>query len=192
MNTIVACGLSKWSPGLGDNHPMGWITVVLYLVAAVACAVAASRGTFPPQTSSRERLFWWFAAVVLVLLAINKQLDLQSLLTSVARCMAMNQGWYEGRRVVQVWFVGAVLAGGCMAIVALAFFLRNTFARTGLAVVGLGFVCVFVAIRAASFHHVDTLIDGQLFGLRMNWLLEMPGPLIVLMAAVRQSRAQVA
>lgn len=192
MNTILACGFSRWSPGIGDNHPMGWLTVALYLLAAVACAIAASRGTFPARTSSRERLFWWFAAGVLMLLAINKQLDLQSLLTSVARCLAMNQGWYEDRRAVQVWFVGVVAAVGGLGIVALGFLLRNTFARTGLAVAGLGFVCVFVAIRAASFHHVDTLIDGRLFGLRLNWLLEMPGPLIVLVAAIRQSRSRVA
>jgi hypothetical protein len=171
---------------------MGWLTVALYLLAAAACAKAALRGTFPAQTKDRERLFWWFAAAVLLLLAINKQLDLQSLLTSVARCLAMNQGWYEDRRVVQVQFVWAVLAVGVLGIVALGFFLRTTFARTGLAVLGLGLVCGFVAIRAASFHHVDTLINARWFGLRLNWLLEMSGPLIVLLASVRAGRARVA
>ena len=169
---------------------MGWLTVGLYLLAAAASAIAANRGTFPPQTHNRERLFWWFAAVLLVLLAINKQLDLQSLLTSVARCLAMNHGWYEDRRIVQVWFVWGVLTGGALAIVALGFFLRNTFARTGFAVVGLGLVCVFVAIRAASFHNVDSLINERLFGLPLNWLLEIPGPLIVLLAAFRASRSR--
>jgi hypothetical protein len=171
---------------------MGWLAVALYLLAAAACARAALRGTFPAQTEDRERLFWWFAAAILLLLAINKQLDLQSLLTSVARCMAMNQGWYEDRRGVQVRFVWAVLGAGALGIVALGFLLRSTFARTGLAVLGLGLVCVFVAIRAASFHHVDTLIEGRWFGLRLNWLLEMSGPLIVLLASVRAGRLRIA
>lgn len=191
MDTILTCAFSQWSPGLGDNNPMGWLTVALYLLAAGACATTARRGTFPPQTHDRERLFWWFAATVLLLLAINKQLDLQSLLTSVARCLAMNQGWYEDRRIVQVRFVWAVFAIGVLGIVVLGVYLRNTFARTGLAVLGLGLVSVFVAIRAASFHHVDNLIDGQVFGLRVNWLLEMPGPLLVLLASVRAGRSRV-
>ncbi len=192
MDTILSCALSQWSAGLGDKHPMGWLAVALYLLAAAACARAALRGTFPAQTEDRERLFWWFAAAILLLLAINKQLDLQSLLTSVARCMAMNQGWYEDRRGVQVRFVWAVLGAGALGIVALGFLMRSTFARTGLAVLGLGLVCVFVAIRAASFHHVDTLIEGRWFGLRLNWLLEMSGPLIVLLASVRAGRLRIA
>jgi hypothetical protein len=192
MDTIFTCALSQWSPGLGDNHPMGWLTVVLYLLAAAACAKTALRGTFPAQTQDRERLFWWFAATTLLLLAFNKQLDLQSLLTAVARCQAMIQGWYEDRRVVQVRFVWAVLGVGVLGIFALGFFLRATFARTGLAVLGLGLVCGFVAIRAASFHHVDTLINARWFGLRLNWLLEMSGPLIVLLASVRAGRSRVA
>jgi hypothetical protein len=85
-----------------------------------------------------------------------------------------------------------VLAVGVLGIVALGFFLRTTFARTGLAVLGLGLVCGFVAIRAASFHHVDNLIDARWFGLRMNWLLEMSGPLIVLLASVQAGRSRVA
>ena len=36
----------------------------------------------------------------LLFLAFNKQLDLQSLLTAVARCQAMIQGWYESSPVI--------------------------------------------------------------------------------------------
>lgn len=163
---------------------MGWIIAALYLVTAIASAMAARRGGAPSaQTRTREQMFWWFSAVVMGFLAMNKQLDLQSLLTSVARCVAVDQGWYEERRAVQRWFVLGVLSGGAATILALGWLLRHTFARTGLALVGLGFVSLFVVIRAASIHRMDSLIEGQILGLRVNWLLELPGPFVVLVAA---------
>ncbi|MBA3908690.1 MAG: isopropylmalate isomerase [Rhodobacter sp.] len=171
---------------------MGWIIAALYLLAAVTSAIAARRdGQLPAQTRSREQAFWWVSAALLIFLAANKQLDLQSLLTSVARCVALDQGWYEDRKVVQRWFVLGVLTGGIAAILALGLFLRDTVARTGLALLGLGFVSLFVMIRAASIHQVDTLIGGQMLGLRVNSLLELPGPLIVLMAATRAIRHRI-
>lgn len=191
MPETFPCAFSTWSPGLGDNNLMGWVIVALYLLAAFASATVARRGPFPQQTQSREQLFWWLSALLLVLLALNKQLDLQSLLTSLGRCVAVDQGWYDDRRIVQRWFVVSVLTGGALIVTALGLLLRDTFARTGLALLGLGFVSVFVVIRAASFHHMDTLIDGRMLGFRINWLLEMPGPLIVLMASVFAARSRI-
>lgn len=185
---MFPCAFSPWTPGIGDSHVFGWAIVGIYLAAAVACAIVGRRGGFPNQTQGRELLFWWLCAALLALLAVNKQLDLQSLLTAVARCVALDQGWYEDRRDVQRKFVLAVLAGGLLLVIVSGLWLRKTFARTGLAILGLGLVSTFVVIRAASFHHVDSLINETLLGLRMNWLLELPGPILILVAAVRTGR----
>ena len=188
MFTSFPCAFSPWSPGIGDNHPVGWLTVAVYLGAAFGCMIAARRGQFPLQSQRRERWFWWLCAILLALFAVNKQLDLQSLLTSAARCLAVDQGWYDDRRAVQRGFILAVGAAGGLAVVACGLLMRGTFARTGPAILGLGIVSTFVVIRAASFHHVDILINQRVFGLRMNWLLELPGPLLVLWAALRAGR----
>lgn len=186
MGTL-ACALEQWSPGLGDPDAMGWLTVAVYTFAAIIAARRAVKGAFCDETRGRERAFWWFSAALLACLAVNKQLDLQSLLTEAGRCVAYAQGWYEDRRTVQVWFIAGVTAGGVLGVGWLGFLLRHTLARTGLALAGLGFVCVFVAVRAAGFHHVDTLIGTAVAGLRMNWLLELPGPILVAVAGLRGS-----
>lgn len=182
-----SCALEQWSPGLGDPDMMGWLTVAVYTYAAIIAARRAVKGLFPGETRGRERAFWWFSATLLACLAVNKQLDLQSLLTEVGRCVAHAQGWYEERHTVQVWFIAGVMAGGVLSVCWLGFVLRHTLARTGLALVGLGFVCVFVAVRAAGFHHVDTLIGTAVAGLRINWLLELTGPILVTVAGLRGS-----
>jgi hypothetical protein len=185
VTSLFPCAFSPWTPGIGDNNFFGWLTVGVYIFAAYRCAVAARNGQFPPATQRREQTFWWICTGLLLLLAVNKQLDLQSLLTSVARCFAVDQGWYEDRRAVQRWFIFAVGAAGALTVITIGIAMRRTFARTGLAILGMGFVCTFVAVRAASFHHVDILIDTRVMGLRLNWLLELPGPLLILVAAAR-------
>ena len=188
MFTRFPCAFSPWSPGIGDNHPVGWLTVALYLIAAYQSAVVARQGPFPQHSRQRERWFWWLCAILLTLFALNKQLDLQSLLTSVARCAALDQGWYENRRDPQRGFILAVFVTGGVGVAICGVLLRGTFARTGLAILGLGLVSTFVVIRAASFHNVDILIDLRVLGMRMNWLLELPGPLLILFAAVLVGR----
>jgi len=133
----------------------------------------------------RERVFWIVCAALLTFLAVNKQLDLQTLLTSLARCAAYEQGWYEDRRSVQRLFIAAVSVGGLVVIMGAVLVLRGTLARTGLAVLGLGLVTTFVVVRAASFHHMDTLIDSRVLGLRVTWLIELLGPTLILVAAIR-------
>ncbi len=183
MSSLFPCAFSRWAPGIGDNHLLGWVTVVIYLAAASACLTVALRGSFPAQSERRERLFWWLAAALLGVLAVNKQLDLQSLLTSVARCLAVDQGWYENRRIVQRQFIVLFMLVGVVGMAGAGTLLRGTFARTGLALLGLGFVCVFVVVRAVSFHQVDALINTWMLGIRLNWVFELPGPVLVLLAA---------
>jgi hypothetical protein len=51
---------------------------------------------------------------------------------------------------------------------------------------------VFVLIRASSFHRVDVFLGHRLVHLRMNWLLEMGGILVMLGAALLRVRSAAA
>lgn len=188
MRTTLTCAFTQWSPGLGDNHWVGWLTVVVYLVAGLAAAMAARAIRGAGAGDRRERVFWWIAAGVLLALAANKQLDLQSLLTMIARCHAQLSGWYNDRRVVQEVFIFLIAGAGVLSLVLLAVVLRGILGRVWPALLGLGFVCLFVVVRAASFHHVDIFLGSAIGGVKMNWLLELPGPTLVgLVALLRRS-----
>jgi hypothetical protein len=188
MSTTLTCALTQWNWGPGDNNVVGWATVLVYLTAAYASMRAAQGLTGPEGMPRRERWFWWVAAGVMLALAVNKQLDLQTLLTLIARCHAQLTGWYDIRRIVQRDFILGVAAGGVGLLALLTYLLRGIFGRVWLALLGLGFVCVFVVVRAASFHHVDILLGTWVFGIKMNWLLELPGPILVAVVASRRRR----
>jgi hypothetical protein len=187
MITTLNCAFSQWSPGLGDNSAMGWVTVLVYLIAAVLSARAAKALRGPEAPVRRERSFWVISAAVMLFLAVNKQLDLQTLFTTIGRCNARLMGWYDMRQTVQRDFILAVAVAGGLVVALLALLLRGILGRVWPALLGIGFVCGFVLIRASSFHYVDGLIGSWAMGIKVNWLLELPGPtLVVIVAAHRR------
>jgi hypothetical protein len=169
----------RWQPGIGDPTLSGWLTVVAYGVVAVLATRAAlsmrkgQEGLFAPGDRQRLVRFWVVVAIVMLLLGVNKQLDLQSWFTQVARDLSKQGGWYESRRQVQFGFVVALACAGTVAIALMGFRMRRVWRRVAGAVVGLGVVTTFVMIRAASFHHIDMLlVSGPL---PLNWALELGG-----------------
>jgi hypothetical protein len=118
-------------------------------------------------------------------LGVNKQLDLQTLVTEVGRDVLRGWGEYDRRRGYQLAFIGAV-AVGCTALLAAALWLtRRDPGRRWPAAAGAAFVLGFVLVRAASFHHVDAFLGSTVGGAKWNWVLELGGVLLVAAAAWR-------
>jgi hypothetical protein len=177
----------NWTPGIGDPTFAGWLTVISYLVTAVACWRVAGRLRDAAGSSRAEVFVWRAIAVLFLALGVNKQLDLQSAFTEIGRTVALAQGWYERRETVQLYFI-VVVAAVCLLVAAtLVMLIRNAPAATWLAVLGTAVVLTFVAVRAASFHHVDRFIGTTVLGLRWNWILEIGGILLVLIAGWRRT-----
>lgn len=181
--------IDGWTPGIGDPTPLGWITTIAYALAAWLCvrASAAARvrhGAGPV----RARRFWSVMAVAMAALAINKQLDLQSLLTAVGRHMAQDERWYDMRRAVQRAFIVAMMLAGGIALVLLLRHLRHATMWIRLAGLGATFLITFVVIRAASFHHVDVAIHAEWAGVYINHLLELSGIITISLGAIGDCR----
>lgn len=180
----------RWRPGIGDPSAAGWITVGAYFLAASACARAAGREPRPDGTRrGRPAAFWLALAALMAALGVNKQLDLQSLVTVIGRRVLRAHGRYEHRRVYQLAFIRAVALLGVGSLAVSLWAARHAIRRRGPALVGLMFVLAFVVIRAASFHHVDAFLAARLGGLEWNWILELGGIGVVGLAACRIARA---
>ena len=188
MHAIWSCTSDNWQIGLGDPGWGGWLIVALYISTGLLSWRVALKAAFPAPSRGRERAFWGLLGLILLLLAVNKQLDLQTLLTDAARCMAQLQGWYETRRPVQIGFLLGVFVLILTLFGAVSISLRGTLRRNGLALTGLVFVLGFVAMRAAGFHHMDRVINMAFHSVRVNWMLEMTGPLLILMGGVLHLR----
>ncbi|MBB3693409.1 isopropylmalate isomerase [Sphingomonas sp. BK580] len=174
----------RWHPQIGDPTAIGWITVLAYPVAALLCAAAQRRDGAGP----RPRFFWLWLAVLLVLLGINKQLDLQSLFTQVLRDRAKAHGWYERRREFQALFIFVIAGIGAALLAALPYVMRHQPRARNIALAGLVFLYGFILVRASSFHHVDWALSQTILCVRLNWILELGGILIAAAGAMTVSQ----
>ncbi|MEE4380748.1 MAG: hypothetical protein V2J02_02010 [Pseudomonadales bacterium] len=172
---------------------MGWLTVVAYGGAAAAGARVArfARGGRIGPRPDLQFLFWTGVAILYGLLAVNKQLDLQSAFTAVGRCLALRDGWYEDRRLVQIGFIVGLACVAAAGVALAAYGFRAILAGNRLAFLGLLLTTTFVLVRAVGFHHVDSLISARVLGLRMNWVLELSGIALVTAAAFGRCRERV-
>jgi hypothetical protein len=167
----------NWTPGIGDPTIGGWITVVLYFLATVSCWITSR------HIKTKERRLWTAITVLFLFLGINKQLDLQSALTELGRVFAYAQGWYGQRQIVQLVFILFVAIACVLVFATLLLWTSHASFPTWIALAGTTIVIGFVLIRAASFHHIDRFIGNTVLGARWNWILEMGGICVVLLAS---------
>jgi hypothetical protein len=190
LSSLLVTGADgRWHPGVGDASSFGWVTVLAYFATAGLAFRALRLHRQLPARGDEAILvrFWSLVMLALVVLGINKQLDLQGWFAQLGRDLSHAQGWYHRRRYVQAAFILGVGTVGGLATAALAFAMRHVLGRVVGAVVGLGALCTFVAIRATSLHHIDALLGrGRV---RLNWVLELGGIGLIALSALRQKQA---
>jgi hypothetical protein len=156
-----------------DRAPLAWFIVAAYFAGAAA-AIWASR-----SPRRRDRRFWIGAALLLLLLGLNKQLDLQALLTTQGRIFAHYFGWYEQRRLIQGLFLLVLAVVGIASIAVLIGQLRRSPMPVKAAAVGIVLLFTFVVMRAGSFHHLDNWVTIDVAGMRSGWWLELAGIAVI-------------
>ncbi len=175
--------MGRWRPEIGDPSFMGWLTVGSYFVCAFIAFMTAVIGK---KSDGQILSFWGTIGLLMTALGINKQLDLQSLVPEIGRQIARAGGFFEYRRYIQFW---SILFFG-ISLCALFFFFvmryRHLFSKFRLAFIGLFFLLCFIIIRAASFHHIDALLDSRIWGAKMNWILELTGIYLTALAGFIQ------
>jgi len=186
----------RWHLDVGDPTLLGWLTLAAYLLAGLACWRAHRSCSFgarallhaaPAEARHQERLARWWLGIgaLMILLGLNKQLDLQTLLTEIGKDIALVHGWYAQRKQMKLAFVLLVgLAFGALALAAL-YWLRHVWRRLVPSLLGLLFVLGFVELRVAVFHTLSVAPDSGL--LADPWFLELAGVGLVLWDAHRAS-----
>ncbi len=185
MGLIAAVVAERWTPGIGDPTVLGWATVVAYAATFVLCVRAFRK--VKGGARRHEASLWAILAGMMLALGVNKQLDLQTWFTQVARDFVLGRGLYDQRRAYQGMFILAAGVASLGAVGALGFLAYRR--RWPLwPVAGATFLVGYVIVRAASFHHVDQIISLSIPGARLSSLIELVGIAIVGGSAFRALR----
>jgi hypothetical protein len=178
----------RWRPGFGDPTPMGWLTTAAYALAAFTAYAAARRAGRAPGLASGSRSIWILVTALMTFLGLNKQLDLQSLLTDVGRVISWKLDFYQQRRDYQKWFMVGMLAASSLGALSTLVIWRCFWKQHVLLASGLVPLLAFIALRAGEFHHISGFSGRHPSGAGAGALLETGGIVLIWLAAMRDWR----
>jgi len=117
--------------------------------------------------------------LALLLLGINKQLDLQMLLADLGRTYARSHAWYTRRKPIQIQAISISLAV-CLGMVEIILFkLRQQLKGTWLVLFGLTILTLYFGLRMVSLHQVDKYVMLSYRGMTLGSLVEIGGILCI-------------
>jgi hypothetical protein len=170
----------EWHLQAGDPTPTGWMITGLYLAVTIACAVHAAA-----MPGTRHRKGWSMLALVLLLMGINKQLDLQTDFNAFGRMFLLSHGWYVFRQTGKKLIVAGTFVSGSILMMLTAWKMKWVLRHYWLVITGILMLFSFIILRASSLYGVPFL--GALGKHHGSWLLEPLG-LFVTGAAVWYDR----
>ena len=193
----VATVIGNWWREFGDNDLVGWATTVAYFLVAALCFRAARRlrrdrapqtpEEFAPAEPPHSRpADWAIIGVGMVLLGLNKQLDLQILARDTGLALVRAAGFDAQRRWVgRLMFL--CLSAAILGVLARAArHLRRARRGHNLTLTGLGLLACFLIVRAAGFQ--PYLRDLNLrFKDVLHLVFELGGLVLVGLSAFRDS-----
>jgi hypothetical protein len=120
----------------------------------------------------------------MLIMGMNKQLDLQCLFIAVVKKIALAQGWYSQRQILQIFFVAFVAVFGLALLIFLGRKLGRLWRQYGLALLGILLLVGFVAVRAAPVNHLAKNPSWRFVLGLINSVLELTGIGLVGISAI--------
>ena len=185
MNKAISF-LSEWLSRSGDTTFWSWVITLLYAIAMVVAIyyVVKIKG----KESSDKRFLWICISIFLVGMGINKQLDLQILLTMAGSFIAEHQGWYEYRRLIQKIFTIGFLICLSAAGGVILFRIRRIIRQSIMELSGVAILVFFAVIRAGSINHLNKAIVFEQRKVSHIHGLEFLGLAVILFAVLYHLR----
>lgn len=176
-----------WWLRLGDPGITGLGMTALYFVVTFFMfrhALALPHGG--------ERRMWIIASTILLLLAINKQLDLQHYMNKVGHCVYARSGLIAEKDAARSDFGTLILALAAIGTAALIWAFRRHLANNLPLIAGLALIALYLAMQVSRFEHLAGGLLQRLAELRVHRLIEAAGLLTLLYASLHRRRANIA
>ena len=190
-----------WHVQLDRLSTADWVIIVAYFAASALALRTAwpelamwssrRRGSAaePARSTVPEPFPWVLAAVVMVALGLNKLLGTQEWILDHLRRDASSGGWYGSRRRYQAIVVAVIGAIGVVVTIMVARRLKGLSREAKSAVLALGLLVIYVAIRGVSLHQIDGVLKQGAFHVR--FVIELIGISAVAFCCVLGGRRDV-
>ncbi|MBU0753887.1 MAG: hypothetical protein KJ645_02020 [Planctomycetes bacterium] len=139
----------------GDPGMLGWSIFAAYLVSALICWYNSRFFQKSKASPDRiDRVFWCISALGMLILGLNKQMDLQNWVIWIGEVLSKRVGLYEHRRIIQtVFFLLSAVVGAAFLGWGFRLLKGRRKEHTLLLLGGMG-LAGFVVLRVGNFNHV--------------------------------------
>lgn len=156
MTICSSIDMARWFGLAGDPTIIAWIVTVVYAIAGWTSHTAAVQAK--RQRRSRANLLFWRAMLIaMILLGLNKQLDLQSLMLDCGRTLSREGGWFAYRRVAERSFAAVVAASLVLLLTLTILRMRSPRLDMIISISGIAALVCFILLRTGSILHVPGL-----------------------------------
>ena len=180
---VQACLSENFQFRLGDPSNLGLTLTALYVLASLAMLRRLWVGGF---SLPREGLLWGVCTALIVLLTLNKQLDLQQTVIWTGRCVARAEGWFDQRLVFQRAFGTVVLGLVAVGVLALIWSCRRAILANRALMLGMGLMLAFIVLQIVRFEQMSWGPMQTFVALRLHRAVEGVALGILIWAALRQ------
>lgn len=171
----------EWFSLNGDHTFWGWLITILYLftVAGSFYYVKTINNT---KISKEKRILWLFIGSFLTFMGINKQLDIQLLLTISGRYIGLKFSFLGMRRIFQSYFTAAIFLSVLFITGIVIYKIRTILKESLIELIGITFIIGFFFIQTASMTHFKWIIRFDEVNIPHIHGLELLGVMILLLA----------
>jgi hypothetical protein len=170
-----------------DEPTLAVVLVLIHGWTLALCMWAWARERSEKKGASRPWV-WALLALAVAVLGFHHATDAGAQFTEWFRRMALQEGWYGERRVLQRELVLAVPIAAFLAGGVLLALVRQQWRRYLPAVLALIFIAGLSAVQLISLHGVDAVMGRSFFGVPLSRWLNLLGVSLVGIAVLWSER----
>lgn len=146
-----------------------------YMVILTLCMTLAYRGNSAISSDQAlyHRIIFICIPLILIFMITTRLLDLNDFLTREGRMLAKYDGWYDGRRTLQILFVSGVIIAAILSFILLESKLDTIWQCYYKAFLGTIFLISFLVINMVSYHPIDQLLGKNIGGISVSRIIEL-------------------
>lgn len=159
-SAVAATVSGQWLPGIVEPSILGLVAILLYILVAIRCVYKA----YASKTFGGNDQLWFYLAAFLLLLAINKQFDLQGWFAQTIKQQLIMYGLYDDRDTILGIFVAVAILSAIIVLFNIRVYLANIWRNYKLACIGITLLCLVVSLNLISSESIAAISQIQLMG----------------------------